>query len=139
MSGSGSKRSAQSSEEVSGTVVPIRPDLASSDAHSRPPLFRPGLPPLVESGDQMDLRVSEELDFVIRQLEQLRSSLAQDAVVVQRHRYELQSMGLLDQTLGHLSRVVRAQDKAAAAERVSTADLRSRLMRSKITPILSKH
>jgi hypothetical protein len=131
----------------SGSVLPFarhahqrRVDAAqeairSETAASRSSLFRPPPARLQPSGNALDQRIAEELEFVARQLERLGGILAEDSILVLRHAAPLQSIDLMKQTLGHLGRVVAAEDKGAAADLVSLPTLKARLQRKPLRPL----
>ena len=107
-----------------------------SGAHSgRPNLFKPA--PLKPRPSQtlLDHRVADELDYLARQLELLGGILANDPILLMRHTGPLQSIDLMKQSLGQLARVVAAEDKEAAADRISLTELKGRLQRKAIRPI----
>lgn len=87
---------------------------------------------LVPTEDRLKLRLSEELDFARRMLDQLGESLAADPVVVARHLTGLQTVDIVGQILGHVASVVRAADRRAAVERIGMAELKNRLKRQSI-------
>jgi hypothetical protein len=71
-----------------------------------------------------------------RGLEPLGGVLASDPILVARNAVKLQEIDLIAQTLGHLATVIAAADKAAAADRVSLAELRARLKRKPLMSIV---
>jgi hypothetical protein len=101
------------------------------------PLFRPPPPTLAPSRSQLDLRLAEELDFIRRRLDLIGGFLTEDPVLLRRHATSLQDIDLINQTLGHLGKVIAVEDKDAAAERISLAELKGRLLRKPIASILS--
>jgi hypothetical protein len=56
-------------------------------------------------------------------------------VLVSRHAAQLQSIDLMQQVLGHLSRVVAAGDKAMAVDSITLSELKARLKRQALRPI----
>ena len=98
-------------------------------------LFRAAPERSPPSDDPLDHRLAEELDCVTRHLEQLGAVLANNPVLVHRHATQLQSIDLVNQVLGHLSRIISAEDKELAVEQVSLRDLRSRLQRRPLAPL----
>lgn len=79
--------------------------------------------------DQIDLRLTEELGFVQRLVETLGEELVADPAILHRHGQALQNIDLASQMLGHLIRVIGAQDRAAAIRAIGMDDLRARLTR----------
>lgn len=118
-------------QAVDAAQAEIRADLeAGRRSLFKPPPTTPG-----RSDSVLDQRVAEELDYVIRQLEQLGDVLAADPILLHRHAAQLQSIDLMQQQLGHLGRVVSARDKAMAVERITLTELKARLKRKALRPI----
>jgi hypothetical protein len=103
----------------------------------RPSLFKPPPPTPAPSRSPLDLRLAEELDFIRRRLDLIGGFLTEDPALLRRHATSLQDIDLINQTLGHLGKVIGAEDKDAAAERISLAELKGRLLRKPIASILS--
>ena len=86
---------------------------------ARPSIHRSNPPPvdpaLVRTGDPLDLRIAEELEYVRRLVDQLGDTLAADGLVVTRYGMTLQSVDLASQILGHLATVVRSSAPELAA------------------------
>ena len=98
----------------------------------RPSIRRepPPLPPaLVPTGDELRLRLAEELDYARRMLDSMGESLSADAMVLMRHSVPLQSVDIVGQILGHIAAVVRSSDPGGAVERIGMSDLKARLKR----------
>ncbi len=104
---------------------------------TRPTIFKPAPPRPTPSTDPLDHRIVEEIDCVRRHLELLGGVLANDPILLHRHNQQLQSIDLINQLLGHLTRVIAAEDKTLAVEQVSMQDLRSRLQRKPLRAIAS--
>ena len=98
-------------------------------------LFRAAPERSPPSDEPLDHRLAEELDCIQRHLEQLGAVLAGNPLLVHRHATQLQSIDLVNQVLGHLSRIVSAKDKELAVEQVSLRELRCRLQRRPLTPL----
>ena len=92
-------------------------------------LFKPPPPGPGRSDCVLEQRIAEELELVVRQLEQLGDILAGDPILLHRHAPQLQSIDLMQQMLGHLGRVIAARDKTMAVDRISLTELRARLKR----------
>lgn len=71
-----------------------------------------------------------------RQLEHLGGILSEDSILLVRHAGSLQSIDLMKQSLGQLARVIAAQDKEAVADRITLAELKGRLQRKALRPLL---
>jgi hypothetical protein len=102
----------------------------------RRPLFRPPPPMLPRSGNPLDERLAEELEFLRRRISALGGALASDPMLVARNAAALQDIDLIAQTLGHLATIVAAADKSAAADRISLAELKARLKRKPLMSIV---
>lgn len=97
----------------------------------RKPLFRPPPPkpePLALSGDIIDVRLAEEIDYIRRMVDALGSKLAADPIVLQRHTQTMQGFDLIAQMLDHVATVTQTVDRNAAIERVMP-EMRARLGR----------
>lgn len=129
-----SKMPSEHQQQIDAIQAAIRSEAGEGGA-ARPSLFKPPPPRPAPSTDILDHRVAEELDYIVRKLEQLGGILANDPILLRRHAYELQSIDLMKQSLRHLAQVVAAQDKALAAEQVTLTELKSRLRRKALTPI----
>ncbi len=80
----------------------------------------------------LDKRLADELGYVQRLLEGLGDELIADLLLIQRHGKSLQSLDLVGQILGHVSTILRSDDKAAVVEDIGMDDLRARLKRKAI-------
>jgi hypothetical protein len=98
-------------------------------------LFKPPPPKPAPSDNLLEQRIAEELAFIARQLEHLGDVLVSDPLLVARHAAALQSIDLVNQSLGHLARVVGMRDKEAAVEQISLQELKARLKRKPISGI----
>ncbi|HEX8468712.1 MAG TPA: PilZ domain-containing protein [Allosphingosinicella sp.] len=105
---------------------------ARADPHSLRALrsTEPDAPPTVSP--DLDKRLADELGYVQRLLEGLGDELIADLLLIQRHGRSLQSLDLVGQILGHVSAILRADDKAAVVEEIGMEDLRARLKRKAI-------
>jgi hypothetical protein len=101
-------------------------------------LFKPAPPGPGRSGEVLDERIAEELDLVVRQLERLGDTLSGDPVLLHRYATQLQSVDLMQQVLGHLSRIVASADKAMAVDQVTLTTLKARLTRSALRSIAGR-
>jgi hypothetical protein len=112
--------------------IAARGDLASPP---RPSIFKAPPQRPAPSSSQLDLRLGEELDHVVRKLEHLGGALAANPILLSRHAAELQSIDLIKQVIGHIARVVKAEDEDWAVELITLQDLRARLRRKAIRPL----
>lgn len=119
--------------QVDAAQAAIRADLEAG----RRSLFKPPPPSPGRSDDLLDQRIAEELELVIRHLEQLGDMLVSDPILLHRHGQQLQSLDLMQQVLGHLGRVVCARDRALAVERITLVELKARLQRRALRAIAS--
>lgn len=92
-------------------------------------LFKPAPAHAAPSTNVLDERISEELQAIRRQIDQIGDVLSSDPILLTRHAMQLQALDRLDQVLGHLSNVLACENKEAAIEQVSMGDLKSRLLR----------
>jgi hypothetical protein len=118
---------------VDAAQAAIRADLEAG----RRSLFKPPPPGPGKSNDLLDQRIAEELELVIRQLEQLGDVLVGDPILLRRHAQQLQSVDLMQQVLGHLGRVVAAGDRAMAVDRITLVELKARLQRTALRSLTS--
>ena len=118
-------------QAVDAALAEVRADLkAGRRSLFKPPPASPG-----RSGSVLDQRVAEELEMVIRQLEQLGDILATDPILLHRHAAQLQSIDLMQQVLGHLGRVIDAGDRTMAVDRITLTELQARLKRKALRAI----
>jgi hypothetical protein len=130
--GSGqSKKLSEHQQQIDAIQAAIRSEAGAA----RPGLFKPPPARPAPSANLLDHRIAEELEYIVRKLEQLGGVLANDPILLRRHAYELQSIDLMKQSLRHLAQVVAAQDKALAAGQVTLTELKSRLQRKALKPI----
>lgn len=127
--------SSKTPSEHQRQVDAIQAAIRSGEGTARPGLFKPPPPKPAPSANLLDHRVAEEMEYIVRQLEQLGGILAGDPILLRRYSYELQSIDLMKQSLRHLAQVVAAEDKAIAAELVSLTELKGRLLRKALKPI----
>lgn len=118
-------------QAVDAAQARVRADLEAG----KRTLFKPPPPNPGQSDSVLEQRVAEELELVIRQLEQLGDTLAADPILLHRHAAQLQSIDLMQQLLGHLGRVVAARDKAMAVDRITLSELKARLKRKALRAI----
>ena len=85
--------------------------------------------PLEPTGDVIELRLAEEIDYAQRLLEAVGDRLVSDPLILERHETTLQSFDIIAQLLGHLSKVVGSSDKLEAIDRIGMQELRARLKR----------
>lgn len=77
----------------------------------------------------LDRRLAEELAYVRRLLDVVGDELTDDPIILQRHANTLQSFDMACQTLGHISAILGAPDRAEAVAAVTLEELRMRLLR----------
>jgi hypothetical protein len=87
-------------------------------------------PPTDDTGDQLRLRLSEELDYARRMLDVTGDQICADRIVVTRHAAALQSLDKVGQILGHIAAVIRSADPNSAIDGIGMSDLRARLTRN---------
>lgn len=98
-------------------------------------LFKSAPPAPAKSEEPLDQRLSEELRYLVRRIEQVGGVLACEPILLHRHSGTLQSLDLINQILTHLAAVVESRDREAAVDRISLQELKGRLKPSKIVPI----
>jgi hypothetical protein len=112
--------------DVDALQARVRAEMATGHRE----LFRPAPTPVPQASENLlDRRIAEELELVVRQLEQLGGMLAADPILLHRHATQLQSIDLIGQVLGHLGRIVGSAEREAAVERVTLTELKGRLKR----------
>lgn len=127
----GSFRAATHQQAVDEAQARIRADLASGKRSLfRPPPTNPG-----QTNSILEHRIAEELELVVRNLEQLGDTLSADPILLHRHAPQLQSIDLMQQALGHLGRVLAAGDKTMAVDQISLGELKARLKRKALRAI----
>ena len=77
----------------------------------------------------MEARIADELDHVQGLLDEVANDLIGDAVLLQRHGHALQHFDNACQIIGHLSTILRTDDRRAAIADVKLEALRARLLR----------
>lgn len=119
-------------------VDEIQAQVRAETRGTRSNIFRPA-PPLQPkpdpSRDPLDHRIAEELETVRRHLELLGGTLVSDPILLHRHGTQLQAIDQISQLLGHLARVVSAEQKVMAVEQVTMRELRNRLQRRPLTSL----
>jgi hypothetical protein len=116
-------------------VDSIQAAIRAEGSERRPGLFRPPPERPARSEREIDLRVAEEVELAARHIEAVGDALVSDPAFLHRHGATLQALDLINQNLRHLAGIVGAQDKEAAAERISFEELRRRLTRKSIKAI----
>ena len=116
--------------QVDELVATVRSEPAAG-----PTRFKPAPPAPAPTEDPLHHRIAEELEFIRRHLEQLGGALVNDPVMLHRHSIQLQSIDQINQILGHLARVIAAEDKGLAAAQVSLEALRARLQRRPLSSL----
>ncbi|MEO6224729.1 MAG: hypothetical protein ABIO80_02595 [Sphingomicrobium sp.] len=116
-----------------------RCDAIQADFRAREPERRPlrrDPPPLptalIPTGDQLKLRLAEELEYARRMLDSMGDQLTSDMSIVMRHGTALQVIDIIGQMLGHIASVTRSSDPNGAVDRIGMCELKGRLLRSSI-------
>jgi hypothetical protein len=81
------------------------------------------------SATDLETRITEEVDFVRRLIDDLGEELTDDPVAVQRHMQAVQTLDRVSQILGHLGSVLNAPDRLAATQAITMCELRERMLR----------
>lgn len=77
--------------------------------------------------NDLDLRLAAELEHARDMLMAMGDELALNQDVVAEHGLALQAVDIVGQMLGHIANVVRAEDRAAAVERIGMCELKAKL------------
>jgi len=77
----------------------------------------------------LNCRIAEEILLVARMIEQIGEDLANEPLFIARHGQSLQQMDVAIQALGHLARVISAEDANAAICEIGMQSLAARLLR----------
>jgi enamine deaminase RidA (YjgF/YER057c/UK114 family) len=85
--------------------------------------------PAALATDELESRIVEELDHILRLLEAIGDRLSDDGLFTQRYSAELQSFDAARQALAHLNTVLASPDRLAAVNAITTQELKSRLLR----------
>ena len=110
-------------------VARIRAELAEGTRS----LFKPAPAHVAPTTNLLDDRISEELEAVQRQIEQIGDALSDDPILLTRHACALQGLDRVNQILEHLAMVMAKANKEAAVEQISMGDLKARLQRRSLT------
>ncbi len=114
----------------------IQAEVRSSPADAPRPVIRRDPPPLdpalIPTGDNLRLRLADELEYARRMLEVMGDELSADMAVVMRHSVALQSVDIIGQLLGHIAAVTRSSAPERAVERIGMCELKARLKRSSL-------
>lgn len=95
-----------------------------------PPSLLPQPAPAGDDKARLRQRVGEEIAYVQRLIDSIGDELVANPVFVNRYQRSFQNFDLASQILGHLSRVLMADDQVAAAEQIGMSELKKRLLRS---------
>lgn len=112
-------------QQIDAAQAQIRADLAAG----RRSLFKEAPPRPARTQNELDERIAEELELIVRQLGQVGDLLSDDPILLHRHSVQLQSIDLMQQVLGHLGNIVKSGDKKMAADQVTLSELKARLTR----------
>ena len=75
----------------------------------------------------LDRTLAEQLDHARDMLMEMGDELAMNQEVVAEHGVALQAVDIVGQMLGHIANVVRAEDRAAAVDRIGMCELKATL------------
>ena len=82
---------------------------------------------------QLNARIADELNYVVRLIENMGDQLAGDPLVLHKHARSLQNIDLANQILSHLAELVTAEDPVARVSEIGMTDLRARLTRRSLS------
>ena len=80
-------------------------------------------------GDVLDSRLAEEILLVARIIEQFGEGIAGEPLIIARHSHALQQLDIAVQTLGHIARIITADDPKAVLDEIGMQELVARLRR----------
>lgn len=80
-------------------------------------------------GDVLPQRLAEELAYVGRLLESLGDDLCAEPLLVVRHAAKLQNLDIAAQILGHVAKLLTAENAEQAIDSIGMSGLRKRLKR----------
>ena len=75
----------------------------------------------------LDHLLAAELDHARDMLVMMGDELAMSPEIVAEHGMALQAVDIVGQILGHIANVVRAEDPAAAIDRIGMCELKTKL------------
>lgn len=75
----------------------------------------------------LDHMLAAELDHARDMLVMMGDELAMSPEIVAEHGMALQAVDIVGQILGHIANVVRAEDPAAAIDRIGMCELKTKL------------
>jgi len=82
---------------------------------------------MTRAPSDLDLTLAAELDHARDLLMSMGDELAMNQDVVAEHGVALQAVDIVGQMLGHIANVVRAEDRAAAVDRIGMCELKATL------------
>ena len=82
---------------------------------------------MIRAPSDLDLTLAAELDHARDLLMSMGDELAMNQDVVAEHGVALQAVDIVGQMLGHIANVVRAEDRAAAVDRIGMCELKATL------------
>lgn len=131
--GAGSGGGPAHQQRVDRLVAQARAEAAACEAPKT--WLKPAPAPPALSSDPLDQRLAQEIDYVRRHLDLLGDVLSNEPILLHRHGRQLQAIDMIGQLLGHLGRVIAAEDRPAAVARITLEDLRARLARTSLQGI----
>lgn len=82
--------------------------------------------------DVLNARLAEEILLIARIIEQLGDEFAEEPLFVARHGQSLQQVDVAVQVLGHIARIIKAEDPNAAISEIGMQELVGRLYRKSL-------
>lgn len=136
----GARREARdAAPEHQRRVDEIQARVRAEDEPVRPTIFKPAPPKPDASTDPLDHHIAEEIECIRRHLDLLGGTLVADPILLHRHAPQLQMIDRINQLLGHLARIIAAEQKDLAVDQVTLQDLRARLVRRPLAKLASPH
>ena len=82
--------------------------------------------------DVLNSRLAEEILLVARIIEQLGEDIADEPLMIARHSHSLQQLDVAVQTLGHIARIISADDPKSVLDVIGMKELVARLRRKSL-------
>lgn len=121
-------------EDWAGASLPAAREQPTDEApkastDSATPLQVKAAPAVDSLEDKLPRRIGEEIAFVQRLIGMIASDIGSNPLIAHRHAGSIQSCRLAGKMLEELARVLMADERVRAAERISAEELRKRLLR----------
>ena len=115
----GAASASQSSKESAERTAEPLPSWLIAEGSSSSPLE-----------DRLSKRIGEEIAYIGRLIETVGMDISANPAIAHRHAASLQNCRRAGALLGEIAQILVADDRLRAADRVRTAELKARLLRS---------